>query len=327
MLWSVEVASQWSIGPGAPVAGRHYPRSLLEFEAWFPNEVAARRYLTELRWPDGFVCPHCGSDESRRHRQRWWCQGCHRWVSLTSGTLFDHTRVPLRTWLAAAWYVTNEKTGVAAMSLERALGIASTTAWHLLHKLRVPMDQLDREPLTGEIEVDETYVGGREPGLRGGRAKGKKVLVAVACECGPKTSIRRIRLAQIPDVTATTLARFITANIAAGSVLLTDDYPAYRAATKHTTYVHKPVSLRATRQVAHIPLPRVHKVASLLKRWLLGTHQGSVDPHHLDAYLDEFVFRFNRRTSTSRGLLFYRLLTAALATNPVRRDEITGGRP
>ena len=308
-----------------PVDGRAYPRSWPEFEAWFPTEDACRMHLERLRWSEGFQCPHCGAHQARRHAERWWCQGCARWVSLTSGTLLDHSRLRLRTWVAAMWFMTNEKNGVSAKSLERALGIAYTSAWHLLHKLRVPMDQLTREPLGGEVEVDETYVGGEEPGLRGGRAKGKKVLVVIACECSQGKSTGRIRLAQIPDASGPSLRAFITANIAPGSVLRTDAWSGYTSAAQ-APYLHQPVSLRATKLNPAAALPRVHRVAALLKRWLLGTHQGSVAPAHLDAYLDEFVFRFNRRTSAARGLLFHRLLTAALVTGPVRRAQITGGR-
>src|SRR5712691_7078863 len=180
-----------------------------------------------------------------------------------------------------------------------------------------------RDLLSGDVEVDETYVGGEEPGLRGGRAKGKKVLVAIAIECRGAGS-GRLRMGRIADVSAQSLHGFITAAVEPGAVVLTDAWQGY-AGIDRAGYAHKPVSIRASSKRASELMPRVHRVAALLKRWLLATHQGAVQPEQLDYYLDEFTFRFNRRDSRARGLLFYRLLHQAVRTPPQPYREITSG--
>jgi transposase-like protein len=246
---------------------------------------------------------------------------------VTAGTIFDRTRSPLTQWFAAAWHVCSTKNGASALGLQKLLGLGSyETAWTWLHKLRRAMVIPGRDLLSGDVEVDETYVGGEEPGLRGGRAKGKKVLVAIAVECRNGGS-GRVRLGRIPDVSARSLHGFITRHIQPGAVLLTDAWQGY-AAIDQAGYGHKPVSIRASTKNASELLPRVHRVASLLKRWLLATHQGAVQPEQLDYYLDEFTFRFNRRDSRARGLLFYRLLHQAVHTAPQPYAAIAGdGRP
>ena len=245
---------------------------------------------------------------------------------MTAGTVFARTRSPLTQWFAAAWHVCSTKTGASALGLQKLLGLGSyETAWTWLHKLRRAMVVPGRDLLHGDVEVDETYVGGEEPGLRGGRARGKKALVAIAVECRAGGS-GRTRMARIPDATRVSLHGFITAQIAAGSTVLTDGWPAYTG-IEHLGYGHKPVSIRASTENASELLPRVHRVASLLKRWLAGTHQGAVHPEQLDYYLDEFTFRFNRRDSRARGLLFYRLLSQAIRTDPHPYSTIVGGKP
>lgn len=183
-----------------------------------------------------------------------------------------------------------------------------------MHKLRRAMVIPDRDLLTGDVEVDETYVGGEEPGLRGGRAKGKKVLVAIAVECRGNGA-GRVRPGRIPNAGARSLKAFITARVEPGAVLLTDGWQGYAGIDK-AGYGHKAVSIRASSANASELLPRVHRVAALLKRWLLATHQGAVEPGQLDYYLDEFTFRFNRRDARAHGLLFYRLLHQAVRTAP-----------
>jgi len=302
----------------APVGGVDYPRTWAEFVAWFPADAACVAYLERLRWGDGFVCPGCGSERSwpaSRGLGARVCAVCAKRVSVTAGTVFAGTRSPLTQWFAAAWHVCSTKNGASALGLQKLLGLGSyETAWTWLHKLRRAMVVPGRDLLSGDVEVDETYVGGQEPGLRGGRAKGKKVLVAIAVECRGEGS-GRLRLGRIPNVTAPALQRFIVANVEPGAVLLTDAWQGYAPITK-AGYSHKPVSIRASERNASQLLPRVHRVAALLKRWLLATHQGAVEVGQLDYYLDEFTFRFNRRDSRARGLLFYRLLHQAVRTTP-----------
>lgn len=310
-----------------PVGGVDYPRTWAEFIAWFPDEASCIRYLERLRWGEGFVCPRCGSTKSwpaSRGRGARVCGVCTKRVSVTAGTVFAGTRSPLTQWFAAAWHVCSTKNGASALGLQKLLGLGSyETAWTWLHKLRRAMVIPGRDLLRGDVEVDETYVGGEEPGLRGGRAKGKKVLVAIAIECRGAAS-GRVRLGRIPDLSACSLHGFIKAHVAPGAVLLTDAWQGY-VGIDGAGYGHKPVSIRASTENASKLMPRVHRVAALLKRWLLATHQGAVQPEQLDYYLDEFTFRFNRRDSRARGLLFYRLLHQAVRTPPHPYGEITSG--
>jgi len=310
-----------------PVGGVDYPRTWGEFSAWFPDEAACVAYLARLRWGEGFVCPGCGCTRSwpaSRGVGARVCAGCAKRVSITAGTIFAATRSPLTQWFLAAWHVCSTKNGASALGLQKLLGLGSYhTAWAWLHKLRRAMVVPGRDPLQGEVEVDETYVGGEEPGLRGGRARGKKELVAIAVECRG-TGSGRVRLARIPNASRDTLHGFIKANVEPGATLLTDGWPSY-ATIDQAGYGHKPVSIRASLENASELLPRVHRVAALLKRWLLATHQGAVQPEHLDYYLDEFTFRFNRRDSRARGLLFYRLLHQAVRTPP--HPKATLSRP
>jgi len=221
----------------------------------------------------------------------------------------------------ACWLLSSQKDGISALSLKRALEIGSNqTAWAMLHRLRSVLVRPGRERLRGEVEVDETYIGGDEPGLRGGRQKGKKVLVGVAVEREEPKGFGRCRMVPIPDASAETLRCFLVENVEPGAKVITDGWQSYPGATKEL-YVYEPLK-GASGQDASKLLPGVHKVSSLAKRWLLGTHQGSVDEAHLASYLNEFAFRFNRRRSRSRGLVFYRVLELAVAHKPVRYREI-----
>jgi transposase-like protein len=227
----------------------------------------------------------------------------------------------------ACWLFSSQKDGISALALKRALEIGSIqTSWAMLHRLRSVLVQPGRERLRGEVEVDETYIGGDEPGLRGGRQKGKKVLVAVAVEREEPKGFGRCRMVPIQDASAETLRSFLLENVEPGVKVITDGWPSYPGATKDL-YVHEPLK-GASGQGASKLLPAVHTVSSLAKRWLLGTHQGSVDEAHLASYLNEFVFRFNRRRSRSRGLVFYRILELAVAHEPVRyRDIVAKPQP
>ena len=255
------------------------------------------------------------------------CARCHRQTSITAGTVFEGTRKPLRMWFRAMWWVTSQKPGVSALGLQRALGLGSyQTAWVWLHKLRRAMVRPGRERLSGKVEVDETYVGGEETVREGGeRGRGvkNKSLVAVAAE-RDGDGIGRIRMQRIRNASAANLERFIKASVEPGSVIHTDGWRGY-AHIEMLGYVHQRTTIKSTGRPAHQAMPRVHRVVSLLKRWLLGTHQGAVSQQHLDYYLDEFTFRFNRRKSRSRGKLFYRLLQQAVAIEAVPYDRLVGG--
>jgi transposase-like protein len=241
------------------------------------------------------------------------CAGCGRQTSVTAGTIFQDTRTALPTWFRAMWWVTSQKTGASAKGLQQVLGLGSyETAWTWLHKLRRAMVRPGRDRLTGRVEVDETYWGGAEPGLRG-RESGKKTLIAVAAEAVGK-GIGRIRMRRIPDASSDSLQAFVEEAVAPGSLVLTDGWISYDRLEKRG-YRHR-ITFAKDRPPPAEVLPRVHQVMSLLKRWLLGTHQGAVTPAHLDYYLDEFTFRFNRRTSRHRGKLFYRLVQQAVAVEP-----------
>ncbi len=239
---------------------------------------------------------------------------------MTAGTLFDRHRSPLTVWFNACWMFASQKDGLSALSLQRSLDIGSyQTAWAMLHRLRAVLVRPGRERLSGIVEVDETYMGGVEPGLRGGRAKGKKALVAIAVERKEPKGFGRCRMAPIEDFSADTLRRFLLDHVEEGATVVTDGLQSYRPATKGG-YTHERLVVPASE--AGSLLPGVHRVASLAKRWLLGTHQGAVEPDHLAEYLNEFVFRFNRRNARSRGLVFYRVLELAVAHDPVRYRQL-----
>ena len=292
-----------------------YPRTLAEFEARFDTEEACAAYLARLRWPSGFQCPRCGSAKAWPLRTgRWQCAGCGRQTSVTAGTIFQDTRTPLKTWFRAMWWVTSQKTGTSAVTLQHVLGLGSyQTAWAWLHTLRRAMVRPGRDRLTGHVEVDETLLGGLGGGR--GRSAAKKALVVVAAEERGR-AIGRIRMRRVPNGRAETLQAFVAEAIAPGSVVHTDGWDGYTR-LKANGYHHRVTYLRGEHALASELLPRVHRVVSLLKRWLLGTHQGRVGHAHLDYYLDEFTFRFNRRRSKHRGKLFFRLVQQAVAMEPM----------
>ena len=293
-----------------------YPRDLLELEERFATDQGCRDYLVRLRWPEGFRCPRCGHGRAWTVRRVWLeCASCHHQASVTAGTIFQDTRKPLRLWFRAIWYVTSQKNGASALGVQRVLGLACyKTAWSWLHKLRRAMVRPGRDRLKGVVEVDETYLGGLEEGVAG-RETEKKALIAVAAE-EDGNGIGRIRLQHIPDASACSLHSFVLASVEGGSVLHTDGWEGYNG-LEVFGYKRKATVLHGRKKKPHELMPRVHRVASLLKRWILGTHQGAVSHEHLGYYLDEFTFRFNRRTSQFRGKLFYRLLEQAVVTEPV----------
>jgi len=288
----------------------------MEFERRFATEEACRSYLVQLRWPEGVRCHRCHSPSVwATARRLYHCTFCGFQTSVLTGTIFQDTKADLRLWFRVMWYVTNQKSGVSALGLQRALGLGSyRTAWTWLHKLRVAMVRPGRDRLAGEVEVDEVYWGGVRPGRHGRGAAGKTLIVVAAQADGRR--IGRIRLRRVPDTSANALERAVQAAVEPGSVVRTDGLHSYRRLSARG-YVHEVVRKEAV--LGDNLLPRVNRVVALFKRWLLGVHQGAIHPSHLDAYLDEFTFRFNRRTSRWRGKLFYRLVQQAVAVEPVPR--------
>lgn len=235
-------------------------------------------------------------------------------MSATAGTIFHGTRTPLTVWFAAGWLLVSQKQGISALGLKRTLGIGSEqTAWAMLHRYRSAMVRPGRERLRGIVEVDETFLGGPEPGRRGRGALGK-TMVEIAVE-QDGSALGRCRMQVIDDATTPTLREFLLAHVEPGAVVISDGLSSYVKACGEE-YEHRPEPIASSELKAHELLPGVHMIASLAKRWLLGTHQGGIKPGHLQAYLDEFTFRFNRRRSRARGMLFYRLLEQSVQAPP-----------
>ena len=295
---------------------------------WFHSEQACLDYLERLRWPKEFICPSCGvvGVPVKTSRNRLLCQSCKHQASVTAGTIFDKTRTPLKVWLAAAWYITNQKHGVSALGLQRVLGLGSyQTAWTMLHRFRRAMIRPGRDLLNGLVEVDETYVAIGDKalpvGAKGHHLKRTQTLVVIAVELLEPKGFGRIRLRRITDASEHQVIPFVKEVIQAGTTVHTDGSAAYRS-LKDEGYEHQRSVMLGSETPAHVSMPGVHRVAALVQRWLLGTHQGAVQPAKLDHYLDEFVFRFNRRKSSSRGMLFYRLLEQAVVTTPVTYKQV-----
>jgi transposase-like protein len=312
----------------SPKAGEDYPTDWNEFLTWFGSEESCLTYLERLRWPAGFVCPACGCIDQpyRSSRGRIVCRGCGHQCTVTAGTIFEKTRTPLRVWLAAAWYLTSQKQGVNALGLQRVLGLGSyQTAWAMLHRFRAAMVRPGRERLHGKVEVDETYlaISDRQSPItkKGRKHNTSKTLIVIAVEMLEPKGFGRIRLQRIQDDSPESVLSFVQEVIEPGATVHTDGLASYRT-LPDLGYVHQRTVMLGSDIAAHVSMPGVHRVAALLQRWILGTHHGAVQPAHLDAYLDEFVFRFNRRSSSSRGMLFYRLLQQAVVTSPVTYDDV-----
>jgi transposase-like protein len=290
----------------------------MEFNARFGTDEQCREYLFQARWPDGFRCDGCGHGDAYTLRTRLVheCTACGKQHSLLAGTLFEPTKTGLARWCLAIYLVTSSKGGIAAAELQRPMGFGSyQTAWSWLHKLRKAMVRPDREPLAGRVEADESYVGGPRPGKRGRGAAGK-TLVAGAVEAGRAGSrLGRLRLGVVPDASAASLGDFIGAAVATPAAVATDGWAGY-AGLAAAGYAHEPVDLGASGGDAVRRLPGIHLVFGLAKRWLLGTHHGAVSAKHLPAYLDEYVFRFNRRTAKRVSHGFARLVEHAVRIKP-----------
>lgn len=302
-----------------------YPNTYRNFIKMFPDDAACMAFLMKLRWPEGFICSSCKTASTPWHqtRNRLVCPICRHQTTVTAGTIFDKTRTPLTTWFEAAWHVTTPKNGMSAKTLERTIGTSYQVAWMMLQRFRVAMVNMERKQLSGNVEVDETYIGGKEHGGKRGRGTTKSIVV-IAVEIKQPKGFGRVRMRHIPDLSSNSLLPFVCNNVAPESVINTDGWNSYKGLSNYQ-YIHNTVVLSSSGDPAHVSMPGVHRIASLLKRWLLGTHQGSVLPKHLQSYLEEYTFRFNRRTSRSRGLLFLRLLEQAVITIPITENYITGG--
>ena len=327
------VLVKWA-DPSELAVGSDYPRTLSELVAMFPDDAAVAQFIERLRWPDGFACRSCGvmGTEPWRSSARpgvLVCRECGSHSRVTAGTVLEGTRTPLVVWAQAAWLFATAKNGVSAKTVERTLGVSSqgsrVVAWGLLGRLRVAATRQPRPRLSGVVEADETLIGGAREGGARGRGSPDKAIVAMACECpDDEPRFGRLRMRLIPKASREHLLPFIRDVVEPGSLIRADGHPAYRGVTSHG-YGLEQFAVSGSGQRAHNLLPAVHRAASLLKRLLLGTYQGGVAHEHLPVYLEEFTFRWNRRSSEERGLLFYRIWEQATATEAVTREELRYG--
>ena len=312
-------------GSGALPRDDSLPSDLPGFLARFGTESSCAELLRRWRYPQGFRCGRCGS------RKAWYlerrrldeCAGCGHQISLTAGTMFHRTRKPLRSWFAALFLFVSSKQGISAMELGRQLGMREATAWAWLHKIRHSLGARASDLLRGTVEVDETFEGGVEPGLRG-RGGQTKALVAAAVEIDPKRKgFGRARLRHIANAEAITLQGFIESTVAEDATVRTDGWAGY-AEDALAGRTHHPTAIKGSGRKAHEALPAVHRVFSLFHRVMLGTYQGAVRSKHLSSYLAEFEIRFNRRHARSRTLLFQRALSCAVLTRAPEYWRIVG---
>ena len=291
----------------------------------FPDDKSCLNYLVSLRWPTGFVCEKCGQASTpwKESRNRLECPSCKYKITVTAGTAFDKTRTPLTIWFDAAWHVCTAKNGMSAKTLERTIGTSYHVAWMMLQRFRVAMVNSERTKLTGIVEIDETLIGGEEHDGKRGRGTDKDIVV-IAVEIQEGKGFGRTRMRHIPDASGDSLIPFIKENISTDATLITDGWSGH-SKVADAGYTRKIINLSGTDDFAHVLMPGVHRLASLLKRWILGTHQGSVSDMHLQSYLEEYTFRFNRRNSKSRGLVFKRLIEYLLLSKPILQSDIVGG--
>jgi len=298
-------------------------QTLAKFERRFATEGACRAYLARLRWPTGFCCPQCTTSGSwTTTRCLLMCRRCGYQASVTAGTIFHRTRLPLQNWFKALWWMTDQKHRLSALGLQRLLGFGSyRTAWLWLQKLRRALVLPDWDRLGGQVEIDEIHMGRVEAGSR--QYLASKALVAIAAQFDGK-GIGRIRLRRIPNASPSQIVAFVKHVVEPGSIVITDGWKAY-AGLKQEGFKHRPQLINAGSKPASALLPRVHRVAALLKRWLSGTHQGALSREQLDSYLDEFTSRFNRRTSRDRWKLFYKLVAQAVTVEPAPYSRLVAG--
>jgi len=306
------------------------PRDLPTFLERFGTDEACRAYLVRARWPAGFRCSGCGHDQAYSHKQRLIeeCRACGKQHSILAGTIFEQTKTGLARWFLAIYLVTSSKGGISAMELQRQMGFGSYgTAWAWLHKIRRAMVVPGRKPLSDRVEADETLVGGQRPGTPGRGAAGKTVVAgAVESRRGQARGRRlgRLRLQAVRDASASSLVGFLGQNVLSPAEVATDGWSGYRG-LEAAGYAHEPIHLARSWGDAALRLPAIHLVFGLAKRWLLGTHHGAVSARHLQTYLDEYVFRFNRRTANSIAHRFARLIEQAVLTQPTTYRAISHG--
>jgi len=294
---------------------------MMEFVDSFSSEQACLAYLYRIRWPKGFVCPECSGRRGwLTNRGTVFCGGCQRQTSATAGTILHQTRTDLRKWFLAGWLLCTQKTGVSAKTLQRELRVGYKTAWLMLQKLRQATVRAERSQLSGKVEVDETYIGGLESGAVG-RQLVEKALVVIAVELDGK-KVGRVRLRHVPDASGESLVGFLKDCVAPGATVHTDDWNGYNGVSA-AGFIHRVTRLEHDPERVRKYFPHVHLVASLLKRWLVATHQGRVEKAHLQGYLDEYGFRFNRRRSAHVGKLFYRLMEQMVLRKAKTYREIT----
>ncbi len=283
-----------------------FPRNEVEFDEMFSTEESCKEYFFKMKWSDGFVCSHCENQSYwRNNRGLYVCKTCGHHNSLTSDTMFSGTKKPIKLWFKAVWLFTTKKTGESASSIQSLLGISYPTAWSWLQKLRLCTVRDNRGKLSGNIEVDEFYLGGKEEGKQGRGAEDKIKIVAAVEKRGNKTG--RIRLQVIDDTSSSSLLPFIELNIEENSKVKTDGWSGYLPLNR-MNYEHLREVISTSDDDASTLLPGVHLVASLIKRMMLGIYQGRYVAKHIQKYLDEFTFRYNRRTSTFVGQKFVRML-------------------
>lgn len=303
-----------------------YPKTMLEFKKRFNTEQSCQEYLYKMRWPEGFLCSRCGHREywmmERGQSQQYRCKGCRSWISATAGTIFQDTHIPLQVWFGAIWQMVSQKHGISALGLQQVLGLSKyRSAWTMLHKLRVAMVRPGRDQLVGPVQVDEIYIGGPRSGKRGRGAEGKTLVLIAVEDKGKRPG--RIRLHKVKNASGEILIPAVKQIVQPNSEIRTDGWEGY---SRLSGSGYKHTIIRDTADLGKNLLPLANRVVALLKRWLQGTHQGAPRHSHLSYYLDEFVFRFNRRTSGSRGLLFYRLIQQAVNVAPVTAQDIHGGK-
>lgn len=313
------------------MAGR-YPGTVVQFAGWYPDDAACLDYLAWLRWGDaGFDCYLCGAVGRgwlRADGTSWDCGACRSRTSATAGTIFHRTRTPLTVWFRAAWELTTRANGVSARGIQRSLELGSyQTAWTMLHRFRLAMVMPSRAKLSGVVEVDDMFIGGRnKPGMAGRSRRPHKTPVLMMAEVRPR-GIGRCRAVVLPRLDGVSLRAALNANIELGSTIRSDGLVVLGQSM--TGFVHDRISVQGSATPAHVLFPVVSRVQSQAKRWLEGTLQGAAEPEHLQAYLNEFEFRFNRRKARKPGLLFYRLLEQAVHTAPATYTDIAigGTRP
>jgi len=320
------------VSAARPVGGIEYPRTYQEFREWFPDDQSCRDYLAGLRWPEGFTCPLCGCGTCwRTAKDLRMCAECGLKTSVTAGTIFHRSHTPLSTWFAAVWLVTSQKNGVSAQGLQDVLGFGSyETAWAWLHKLRRAMVRPDRDLIGGAdgapvVELDQSFLGGTSTAKAGGSSE--KVPVTIAVERTVAGRLGRVRLEVADKVGGLDIIDFATQVVAPGTTIRTDGARMFRRLAE-LGYTHQAIpGTKNGRVVKDLDavMPGPHLVSSLLKRWTAGTLHHRLSHQHLPYYLDEFTFRFNRRNSRARGMLFYRLLQQAVDTDPHPLKELIGG--